>query len=262
MARLVLITGASSGIGYEMAKVCAAQGHDLIVVARREDRLTTLKQEIEQAHDVTVWPYAADLTDAQARQDLFDWTQTLGQPLYGLVNNAGFGLLEPFAATDWEQHNAMLQLNIVALTHLTHLFLPGMIAQGQGRILNVASTAAFLPGPYMAVYYASKAFVQSFTEAIASELEGTGVTATTLCPGPTESEFQDVAGMGQLEFFSGKLPTSAEVATFGYRAMEKGERTAVYGLVNNLLVFATRLQSDKALATMMKGFQQPKGSSN
>jgi short-subunit dehydrogenase len=114
----------------------------------------------------------------------------------------------------------------------------------------------------MAVYYASKAFVQSFTEAIASELEGTGVTATTLCPGPTESEFQEVAGMGQLEFFSGKLPTSAEVATFGYRAMEKGERTAVYGFVNNLLVFATRLQSDKALATMMKGFQQPNGSSN
>lgn len=262
MARLVLITGASSGIGYEMAKVCAANGHDVIAVARREDRLTTLKQDIEQTYGVTVWPYAADLTDAQARQALFDWTQTLGQPLYALVNNAGFGLLEPFAATDWEQQNAILQLNIVALTHLTHLFMPGMIAQGQGRILNVASTAAFLPGPYMACYYASKAFVQSFTEAIASELEGTGVTATTLCPGPTESEFQDVAGMGQLEFFSGKLPTSAEVATFGYRAMEKGERTAVHGLVNNLLVFATRLQSDKALATMMKGFQQPKDSSN
>ena len=259
MTRLTLITGASSGIGYDMAKVCAAQGHDLIVVARREDRLTALKQELEQAHGVTVWAYAADLTQAQARQDLFVWTQTLGQPLYALVNNAGFGLLQPFAETDWEQQNAMLQLNIVALTHLTHQYLPGLIAQGQGRILNVASTAAFLPGPYMALYYASKAFVQSFTEAIASELEGTGVTATTLCPGPTESEFQYVAGMGQLEFFSGKLPTSAEVATFGYRAMEKGDRTAVYGWVNNLLVFATRLQSDKALATMMKGFQQPKG---
>ena len=227
MARLVLITGASSGIGYEMAKVCAAKGHDVVAVARREDRLMALKQEIGQTHGVTVWPYAADLTDAQACQSLFDWTQTLGQPLYALVNNAGFGLLEPFTDTDWAQQNAMLQLNIVALTHLTHLFLPGLLAQGQGRILNVASTAAFLPGPYMACYYASKAFVQSFTEAIASELEGTGVTATTLCPGPTESEFQDVAGMGQLEFFSGKRPTSAEVAAFGYRAMEKGERTAV-----------------------------------
>lgn len=258
MARLVLITGASSGIGYEMAKVCVAQGHAAILVARREDRLVALRQELEQAYSTPVWVYPADLTEAQARQDLFAWVQTLDQPIYALVNNAGFGQLRPFATADWESQNAMLQLNTVALTHLTRLFLPGMVAQGQGRILNVASTAAFLPGPYMAVYYASKAYVQSFTEAIASELEGTGVTATTLCPGPTESEFQSVAGMDHLDFFSGPLPTAETVATFGYRAMEKGKRTVIYGWMNTLLVWATRLQSSQALANLIKDLQHPK----
>ncbi|NJL48002.1 MAG: SDR family oxidoreductase [Leptolyngbyaceae cyanobacterium SM2_5_2] len=257
MAKPILITGASSGIGYELARVCAAKQHDLILVARREDRLKDLKTQLEAAHGVQVWTYQADLTDATTRQQLFDWAQSLAQPLYGLVNNAGFGHLEPFAKTDWDKQNAMLQLNMVALTHLTRLFLPGLAAQGQGRILNVASTAAFLPGPYMAVYYASKAYVLSFTEAIASELEGTGVTATTLCPGPTESEFQDQAQMGNVELFSGKLPSSAEVAAYGYEAMETGQRLAIHGVTNNVLAFATRLLPSKNLADLMKKLQNP-----
>ena len=135
-----------------------------------------------------------------------------------------------FTQSDWDKQEAMLQLNVVALTHLTRLFLPAMVEQKQGRILNVASTAAFLPGPYMAVYYATKAYVLSFTSAISGELDGTGVTATTLCPGPTASEFQERADMGEAKMVKGrKLPTAAEVAAYGYKAMMEGEAVAVHG---------------------------------
>lgn len=257
MAKPVLITGASSGIGYELARVCAANGHDVIAVARREDLLHDLRAELEQAHRVKVWPYVADLTEESARHQLFNWVQSQNMALYALVNNAGFGYLQPFAETDWATQNAMLQLNIVALTHLTRLFLPSFIAQGRGRVMNVASTAAFVPGPYMAVYYASKAYVQSFTEAIASELDGTGVTATVLCPGPTASEFQARAKLGNIEFLTTGLATSAEVAAYGYRAMEAGERTAIYGWTNRILALASRLQSSENLANMIKSWQKP-----
>ncbi len=258
MAKPIIITGASSGIGYELAKVCAAQGHDLVLIARREDPLLSLKAELETARGVQVLTYRGDLTDADTRQQFFDWTQAQGIAPYALVNNAGFGDLTAFAEADWAKHNAMLQLNIVALTHLTRLYLPGMIARGQGRILNVASTAAFLPGPYMAVYYASKAYVLSFTEAIAAELDGTGVTATTLCPGPTQSEFKDRAAIRDVKLFEGKnLPTAAEVAAYGYTAMEKGQRIAVHGTVNKLLSLGTRLLPRKALADVTKGLQKP-----
>lgn len=257
MARPVLITGASSGIGYELAKVCAAAGHDIIAVARREGLLHSLQRELEQAHGVKVWVYVADLTEAANRQALFDWVQAQPIALYALVNNAGFGYLQPFAETDWDTQNAMLQLNMVALTHLTRLFLPGLIAQGQGRIMNVASTAAFVPGPYMAVYYASKAYVQSFTEAIASELSGTGVTATVLCPGPTASEFQARANLDHIKLLTSGLATSAEVAAYGYRVMEAGKRTAIYGWTNRLLAVASRLQSSENLANVIKKLQKP-----
>jgi hypothetical protein len=258
MGRPVLITGASSGIGYELAKVCAARQHDLILIARREERLKDLKDQLEATHGVQVWIYQGDLTDANIRQQFFDWTQTLGQPLYALVNNAGFGDVVAFTESDWGKQDAMLQLNVVALTHLTRLCLPGMVERGEGRILNVASTAAFLPGPYMAVYYATKAYVLSFTSAIAGEVEGTGVTATTLCPGPTESEFQERADMGQAKMVKGrKLPTSAEVAAYGYDAMMKGDDVAVHGLSNKILSFATRFLPRKQLANVAKDLQKP-----
>ncbi|MEA5449780.1 SDR family oxidoreductase [Leptolyngbya sp. CCNP1308] len=258
MAKPILITGASSGIGYELAKVCAAHRHDLVLIARREEPLLALKDELQTAHGVQVLTYRGDLTEANTRQQFYDWTQFKGIAPYALVNNAGFGSLTPFAEADWANQNAMLQLNIVALTHLTRLYLPAMIAQGQGRILNVASTAAFLPGPYMAVYYASKAYVLSFTDAIATELEDTGVTATTLCPGPTQSEFQDRADMQDVKFFEGKkLPTSAEVAAYGYGVMEKGQRIAVHGTVNKLLSLGTRLLPRKKMADLTKDLQKP-----
>ncbi len=258
MAKPILITGASSGIGYELARVCASYRHDLVLVARREDRLLGLKAELEPAYGVQVMTYRADLTEADTRQQLFDWTQAQGIVPYALINNAGFGDLNAFAESSWEKQNAMLQLNIVALTHLTRLYLPAMLAQGQGRILNLASTAAFLPGPYMAGYYASKAYVLSFTEAIATELEGTGVTATTLCPGPTQSEFQDRAEIKDIKLFeSEKLPTAADVAVYGYGAMEKGQRIAVHGTTNKVLSLATRLLPRKKLADLTKGIQKP-----
>jgi short-subunit dehydrogenase len=258
MGRPVLITGASSGIGYELARVCAANQHDLILIARREERLIDLKGKLESAHGVQVWTYQGDLTNPDTRQQFFDWAQGLGQPLYALVNNAGFGDVVAFAESDWGKQDSMLQLNVVALTHLTRLFLPGMVERKQGRILNVASTAAFLPGPYMAVYYATKAYVLSFTSAIAGEIEGTGVTATTLCPGPTESEFQERADMGEAKMVKGqKLPTSAEVAEYGYKAMMDGEDIAVHGLSNKLLSFATRFLPRKQLANVAKGLQKP-----
>jgi hypothetical protein len=258
MGRPVLITGASSGIGYELAKVCAAKQHDLILIARREERLKDLKGELEAAHRVQVWTYQGDLTNPDTRQHFSDWTQGLAQPLYALVNNAGFGDVVPFTESDWGKQDAMLQLNVVALTHLTRLFLPGMVERGQGRILNVASTAAFLPGPYMAVYYATKAYVLSFTSAIASEIEGTGVTATTLCPGPTASEFQERADMGEAKMVKGrKLPTSAEVAAYGYDAMMQGDDVAVHGLSNKVLSLATRFLPRKQLANVAKDLQKP-----
>lgn len=260
MGQMILITGASSGIGYELARVSARNGHDLLLVARREERLKELKAELESAHTVQVWTYQADLTQAHVRQQLYDFVCEQGFEIYGLINNAGFGDLTLFTKAHWAKLNDMLQLNIVALTHLSHLFLPAMVARGKGRLMNVASTAAFLPGPYMAVYYATKAYVLSVTDAIASELEDTGVTATTLCPGPTQSEFQSTSDMGSAKFIKGnmdKLPSSADVAEYAYQAMQKGERVAVHGFTNKMLALSTRFMPRQALTSTVKGMQAP-----
>lgn len=258
MGQAILITGASSGIGYELAKVCGREKHNLVLVARREDRLKTLKAELEKTYGIQVWTYRADLTQAGERQQLFNWTQIQRISVKGLVNNAGFGDYGPFIEAQWEKLDQMLQLNIVALSHLTHLFLPDMVDRKQGQILNVASTAAFQPGPFMAVYFATKAYVLSFTNAIASELDGTGVTATTLCPGPTESEFQEISAMGQSKLIRGrKLPTSAEVAEYGYQAMQQGKRVAVHGFSNRVLAFSARLLPTKLLTDTVGKMQAP-----
>jgi uncharacterized protein len=258
MSQTFLITGASSGIGYELAKVCGRNGHNLVLVARREEPLKDLKAELEAAHGIQVWTYRADLTQADVRQQLYDWARAEGIAIDGLVNNAGFGDYGPFVESDWGKLEQMILLNVVALTHLTRLFLPAMVERRQGKILNLASTAAFQPGPWMAVYFATKAYVLSFTSAIASELQSTGVTATTLCPGPTTSEFQEQSGMGQSKLVKGrKLPTSAEVAELGYRAMQQGEWVAVYGLGNKALALSTRLIPRKLLTNTVGKMQAP-----
>lgn len=259
MGQTILITGASSGIGYELARICGSDRHNLILVARREERLKDLKADLEAAYGIQVWTYRADLTDAATRQQLFDWTQAQGLVVDSLVNNAGFGDLTPFFKGDWDKQNSMIQLNITALTHLSHLFLPNMVQRGQGHILNVASTAAFLPGPFMSVYYASKAFVLSFSQAIAAELKGTGVSVTCLCPGPTQSEFQEVSDMGEAAFIKNldKLPSAAEVAAYGYQAMMQSQQVAVHGLSNKILTLATRLLPGKVQANVVKRLQAP-----
>ncbi|KPQ37390.1 MAG: Short-chain dehydrogenase [Phormidesmis priestleyi Ana] len=245
MSSTALITGASSGIGLELAKVFAHHQHNLILVARSEDKLQALSQELSQTHGVKVTVLSHDLTNKSARQTLFDQVQQQGLTVDVLVNNAGYGDYNEFANSDWDKLEGMILLNVLATTHLTRLFLPPMLNRKAGKILNVSSTAAFQPGPMMAVYFATKAYVLSFSEAIAAETEDQGITVSTLCPGPTQSEFigksnMDHAGLANSMTID-KIPTAAEVAKFGYEALQKGEVVAVHGLSNKLMAFSTRL---------------------
>ena len=246
LKQTALITGASSGIGYDLAHLFAADGHDVILVARSEGKLRELGRELEEKHKIAATVIPADLERPEAPRELF---ASVDRPVDVLVNNAGFGVTGNFAETDLERELAMVQVNITALTHLTKLFLRPMVERGRGRILNVASTAAFQPGPLMAVYYASKAYVLSFSEAIGEELSGTGVTVTTLCPGPTATGFANAASMTNTRLFTVMKPmTSAEVARAGYRAMNRGKRVVVTGAMNKMLAQSVRI-SPRALVT-------------
>ncbi len=226
MTGTALVTGASAGIGEELARLHASKGGDLVLVARREDRLLELAAALEAEHGVRVDVIAADLTKRAAARKLYDRIGELGIKVDVLINNAGFGAHGRFDESDLATQQRMMQLNMVVLTELTHLLLQDMVARGSGRVLNVGSVAGFLPGPLQAVYFASKAYVNSFSQALATELAGTGVTVTVLCPGPVETEFQSVSGMDGVRGFD--FAASAEsVARCGYRAMEKGELMAV-----------------------------------
>lgn len=260
MAKTALITGASGGIGYELSKVFAANGHDLILVARSIDKLKRIQAELSQAHGIQADSLGYDLSQPESPAALFEQLQQRGIAVDVLVNNAGFGDYGPFAQGDWAKQEALLQLNMVALTQLTRLCLPPMLDRGQGKILNVASTAAFQPGPFMAIYYASKSYVRSFTEALAHELEGSGVTATVLCPGPTRgTDFQSRAELGEVDLFKKlKLPEAAEVAQFGYDALMRNQVVAVHGLFNRLLVFSNRLVPRQAVTKAVGQLQAPK----
>lgn len=249
MARATaLITGASGGIGLELAKLCAAAGNDVVLVARRKSELEDLASILAREHGVAARTLVADLADPEAPQAIFDAIGAVDI----LVNNAGFGLLGAFAETDWNTEARMIQVNITALAHLTKLYLPGMIARRRGRILNVASTAAFVPGPFMSMYYASKAMVFSFTLAIATELEGTGVTATALCPGPTATNFGEVAGNAGSKLFKGVAMTAAEVAQEGFAAMMAGKPEVIAGSRNRWMIWGTRFAPRRMLAGITK----------
>ena len=254
-----LITGASSGIGMEMARILAGQDTHLVLVARRGKVLDTLKQELENMHGIQVRGFAVDLIDREATDGIFETLQRDGVVVDVLINNAGFGTFGLFAESDLEREQAMIDLNITALTRLTRHFLPGMVARGHGRILNVASTAAFQPGPMMNVYYATKVYVLYFSEALATELEGTGVTVTTLCPGPVATEFISVAGMEEAPVFKKFKPVSVrEVAEYGLSAMMTGKRTAVHGLLNRIMAVSNRFVSRKfTTATVLKIMKGP-----
>ena len=218
-----LITGASSGIGRELARLHAEKGRDLIIVARREDELQELKKGLESRCKVEVMVIAKDLTVANACQEIFNEISAAGIQVDYLFNNAGFGGRGNFWEQELGPQTSMIDLNVQAVVELTHLFLPGMIERGKGKVLHTSSTAGFMPGPLQAVYFATKAFVNSFSKAVASELEGTGVSMTALCPGAVKTEFAENAGFGDNEgmFASGKTPRYT--AEKGYEAMEAGK---------------------------------------
>ena len=235
-----LITGASSGIGLELAKIFARNKNDLVLVARSAEKLNELAEELRK-ENVRVEVIVADLSLVDAPQKVFNSIQQKNISIEFLVNNAGFGDFGFFVEADWEKTASMIGVNIMTLTHLTHLFLPSMIKKGFGRIMNLASTAAFQPGPLMSVYYASKAYVLHFSEAIGNELRGTGVKVTALCPGATESGFQAASNMEKSKLVKGKkLPTSKEIAEFGYKAMMRGKAVAIPGVFNYLLAQTPR----------------------
>ena len=255
-----LVTGASSGIGWELANLFASDRHDLVLVARNKERLEQRGRELSAGFGVAVRVIAKDLADPDAPLDIFEEIRAAGFEVDALVNNAAFGVYGPFARTEAARGLEMIQVNVVAVTHLTKLFLPPMLERRRGRILNVSSTAAFQPGPLMAVYYATKAFVLSFSEAIGNELTGSGVTVTALCPGPTNTEFQKVAGMEETRLFTGPLVKDPRsVARAGYAGMKRGKRIVIPGLGNKLLAQSVRF-APRHLVTQVTRFIQEKRS--
>jgi short-subunit dehydrogenase len=254
----VLITGASSGIGRELAKIFAKNGYNVLIVARRKDLLIELKEEITSRFNVDVNIIVSDLSRPAMANKVYEGVKTLGIRLDVLVNNAGFGEYGNFKDASLERTEDMINLNILALTKLTRLFMNDII-ESKGAILNVASTAAFMPGPLMSVYFATKSYVLSFSEAIAEELKDDGVTVTALCPGPTISGFQEAANLKGVKFVEGKnIPTSKEVAEYGYNALIREKRVAIYGASNKLMAHAVKFIPRKTVAKMVKNFQKKK----
>ncbi len=241
MGGTALITGASSGLGAELARLFAADGHDLVLVARRGDRLAALGDELSGRHGVRARVVTADLgaPDGPARvvQDVL----AAGNEVDFLVNNAGFGATGGFTDLDADRQLEMIRVNVTAVVALTRALLPGMLARRRGRVLNVGSTAGFVPGPRMAVYYATKAFVNSFSEALAREVKGTGVTVTVSCPGATDTEFAGVAGNDRSLLFRLGAASAPKVAAGAYRAMMAGRPMVVHGAANKALIQLLRL---------------------
>lgn len=229
MNKVALITGASTGIGKELASIHAENGGDLVIVARSKDKLETLKVELEKKHNIQVVVIAKDLAAPNAAREIYDEITKSGIEIEFLINNAGFGALGKFHEMELERQVNMINLNITALTVLSRLFLPDFVKKNSGKILNVSSTASFMPGPLQAVYYASKAYVTFLSNALAEELHNTSVTVTNLMPGATETEFGAVSGMDKTAMFQ-KTATARSVAEDGYEGMIKGKLDVISGL--------------------------------
>lgn len=229
MKNVALITGASTGIGKELATIHASKGGDLIIIARNEHKLNQLKQEFEKKYNIKAVVIAKDLSDLSAPNNIYNEVKKQGIEIDYLINNAGFGALGKFYELDLERQISMINLNVTALTALTHLFLPDFVKRNNGKILNTSSTASFMPGPLQAVYFATKAYVTFFSNALAEELYNTNITVTNLMPGATESEFGATSGMDKTEMFK-KTVTARSVAEDGYNAMLKGKLDIVSGL--------------------------------
>jgi len=233
--KVALVTGASAGLGVEFARQLSKRGHSLVLVARRKDRLEELARELGNARAVAI-----DLSKKDAAAKLLADLETNGERVELLVNNAGFGLIGRFAELDARRQRQMIDLNVGTLTDLCRAVAPDMIARRSGAILNVASTAAFQPGPKMAVYFATKAFVLSLTEALHEELKPHGIKVSCLCPGPTRTEFGDVAGFGGNGMFDKLAMSAAEVVESGLDGLDRNRAVVVTGLVNKLGAMSTR----------------------
>ncbi|TVR60371.1 MAG: SDR family oxidoreductase [Gemmatimonadales bacterium] len=255
--RHALVTGASGGIGLGVARELARRGWNLTLTARSGDLLARHARQLRDRHGIAVEVVALDLAQAGATEALYTRTEGAGRSVGLLVNNAGIGYFGPFVGSDPRGVEATIQVNITVLTSLTRRFVEPMVDRGAGRILNVASTAAFQPGPLLAVYYASKAYVVSFSEALREELRGTGVTVTALCPGPTRSGFQERAGMEQSALFNRfAIPDSDQVGRFGVEAALRGRGIAVHGPVNRLVAASTRLVPRGWLPAIVRRIQE------
>ena len=237
----VLITGASSGIGRELARCFAADGCRVVLLARNTEALESLAKELRQAHKIEALVLTADLSLPESPARIFKELQGRGIRVDVLVNNAGFGVNGTFARVPLQRQLEMIQVNITALTNLTGLLLPGMIERQRGGLLNVGSVAGFQPGPGMAVYYATKAYVLSFTEALAEELAGTGLTITALCPGPTTTNFGNISHGPKMRRLKTPNMPAPTVASYGHRAFRKGRLLAIPGWQNHFLVFLVRI---------------------
>jgi hypothetical protein len=257
MTQTALITGASGGIGRELAHLFAADGDDVVLLARSEDALVDLGERLQEEYGVGVTVVVKDLADPASPAEVQAALDERGITVDTLVNNAGFATYGAFVETDWDVERNELAVNVLALTELTKRFLPGMVERGEGQVLNVASTAAFQPGPLMSVYYASKAYVLSFSEGLAGELEGTGVTVTALCPGPTETGFQSRAEMGASRLVQGGLDDPGDVARAGYEGMRAGKTVVVPGLQNKLQTLLVRLLPRSVVRSLVRRAQAP-----
>jgi len=256
MSKTALITGASGGIGYELALLLARDGFDCILVARSRDKLGELAARLESEFRVKTLVVARDLSKPTAVDEIYEEVSAASMSIDVLVNNAGFPVYGRFVDTDWQAELDMLQVNVVALTALTKLFVRGMVERRNGRILNLASTAAFVPGPLMAVYYASKAYVLSFSQALANELQGTGVTVTALAPGPTRTGFQKRGVMEDSRLVRGQIADAKSVAAAGYRGMMRGKTIVIPGFSNKLIPWVARVSPRGAVTRVVRRMQE------
>jgi short-subunit dehydrogenase len=256
VSKTALITGASGGIGYELALLFARDGFDCILIARSEDRLNELAAHLESEFRVKTLVLAKDLSKATAVDEIYEEVSAAAMPVDVLVNNAGFPVYGLFVETDLTIELQMLQVNVVALTALTKLFLKSMVERRYGRILNLASTAAFEPGPLMAVYYASKAYVLSFSEALSNELQGSGVTVTALAPGPTRTGFQKRGHLEDSRLVQGEIADAASVARAGYRGLMAGKTLVIPGFSNKLIPWIVRVSPRRVVTRVVRRMQE------
>ncbi|MEK7571970.1 MAG: SDR family oxidoreductase [Patescibacteria group bacterium] len=255
--KTVLITGSSSGIGFELAKIFAANTYNLVLVARDKEKLLQSGKEL-QREGIEIYCMVKDLSDAKAPAKLYNELHHKGIKIDVLVNNAGFATYGLFTEIELEKELEELQVNIVTLTHLTKLFVRNMVKRKEGKILNVASTAAFLPGPLMAVYYASKAYVLSFSEALANELMGTGVSLSVLCPGPTDTGFVKKAHLESSKLFSGENMKASLVAQIAYEGLMNNKTLIVPGIKNRIGVEISRFVPPSLAAKVARSLQEKK----